>query len=446
MGYIRTTSGNARNGKKNWYHRAYYKDEFGNETYTAFRCRKSDPKKCNGKYGSEHYCQAYRDAEKELRDREVNDSTATHKYDALPEEKKIQLLELLKVSEETGVGLGKLMVEAEAKSENREKIKLNEARKIYFKKLAQDTAATGSNANEKKSKSIVNPFVDHFGNKREMHTLTIPEIREWAESKTQWSNQYKNRAFKNLVTFWNYFKNQNYLLPDKNPFSPADPKMQKPGLQYFKVVTKGKDFLSLSDARNVLKNALSCTYTAAVTILVMLCGLRVEEACKLTWDDIDLGEDSDEPDIYISPNVAKKHRAKSDGRVDTAERTIPLSPMQVEWLRAAKEAGAFLPVHIDTFYTYKTGKHPSRTAKGVGANVTRCGNTAFRGGVKAVMPETKNRQNVLRHTYVTYHLAYFEDIGQVSKHAGNKPDMIREHYANQNCKKSVAKKYWELLP
>ena len=279
-----------------------------------------------------------------------------------------------------------------------------------------------------------------------MHTLTIPEIREWAESKTQWSNQYKNRAFKNLVTFWNYFKNQNYLLPDKNPFSPADPKMQKPGLQYFKVVTKGKDFLSLSDARNVLKNALSCTYTAAVTILVMLCGLRVEEACKLTWDDIDLGEDSDEPDIYISPNVAKKHRAKSDWRVDTAERTIPLSPMQVEWLRAAKEAGAFLPVHIDTFYTYKTGKHPSRTAKGVGANVTRCGNTAFRGGVKAVMPETKNRQNVLRHTYVTYHLAYFEDIGQVSKHAGNKPDMIREHYANQNCKKSVAKKYWELLP
>ena len=209
MGYIRTTSVNARNGKKNWYHRAYYKDEFGNETYTAFRCRKSDPKKCNGKYGSEHYCQAYRDAEKELRDREVNDSTATHKYDALPEEKKIQLLELLKVSEETGVGLGKLMVEAEAKSENREKIKLNEARKIYFKKLAQDTAATGSNANEKKSKSIVTPFVDHFGNKREMHTLTIPEIREWAESKTQWSNQYKNRAFKNLVTFWNYFKNQN---------------------------------------------------------------------------------------------------------------------------------------------------------------------------------------------------------------------------------------------
>ena len=64
--HIVTTYGKSRGGKKVWYHRAYYKNDSGKEVYKSFRCRKANPKKCNGEYGTDNYCQAYREAEKDL--------------------------------------------------------------------------------------------------------------------------------------------------------------------------------------------------------------------------------------------------------------------------------------------------------------------------------------------------------------------------------------------
>lgn len=428
-----------------WYHRAYYKNVSGKEVYKPFRCRKDDPKKCNGEFGSKNYCQAYREAEKELNYRGRQKTIDIGNLDALTNADKIQLLEALAIAKQRGTKLTSLVRSLEeAKGDLGQPIKLIHARGIYLTKLEADCEASGSEAHYRKSKSVITQFVSHFRN-IEMHQLSVEKIRKWAEEKEEWQNDTKNRAFKTLSSWWNFFNNKGYEVGKFNPFKPADSNRGITGLDYFLVRDQRIDYLKLDEVRKVLKDGLECAYTAAIVVLVMLCGVRTEEACKLTWSDIDLGEDSDEPDIYIPPEKAKKYRPTKEGIVRTAERTISLSPIQVAWLKAAKAAGGLLPVCLGTYNDYKSGKRTwtERTKKtGRGS----AGGRPRTRKILAVLPLTVGRMNVLRHTYCSYHLAHFQSVGKTAHTAGNSETMIKQRYANKGLKKGVAKKFWELMP
>lgn len=446
--HIVTTYGKSRGGKKVWYHRAYYKNDSGKEVYKPFRCHKDDPKKCHGNYKLKdgHYCQLYREAEKELNFREGEKTIDIANLTDLPDADKVQLLEALAIAKQRGTKLTSLVRSVEeAKGDLGQPIKLKEAMGVYIAKLKADSLASGSEANWLKSRNVITQFVNHFKNIG-LHQLKVEKIREWAEGKEGWNYETKNRAFKTLVSWWNFFNNKGYEVGNNNPFSPADSSRGIPGLDYFTVVDDGIDYLNLDEVRKVLKDGLECAYTAVIVVLVMLCGVRTEEACKLEWSDIDLGDDSDDPDIYVPPNKAKKHRRAKDGKQTTAERRIRLSPMQVAWLKKAKAAGGLLPVCNGTYNDYKGGKHQwteriKKTGRGSAG-----GRLRTREQIDAVLPSTVGRMNVLRHTYCSYHYAHFEDVGKTAATAGNSEAIIKKRYANKALKKGVAKKFWELLP
>jgi len=172
-------------------------------------------------------------------------------------------------------------------------------------------------------------------------------------------------------------------------------------------------------------------------VLVLFCGVRTQEACRLTMEDIDL--DDEDPQIDIPPEKAKKFR---NGK--TAARYITLTAFQVGWLRAAFEAGGVLPVDPNTYQKHKGG---NREYEDKTWTVSETGQTKTKTirDVPATIPLLKNRPNVLRHTYCSYHLCAFEDIGKTSHYAGNSPTVIKSNYF-ERVKPKVAKRFWNIQP
>lgn len=65
--------------------------------------------------------------------------------------------------------------------------------------------------------------------------------------------------------------------------------------------------------------------------------------------------------------------------------------------------------------------------------------------ILAELPLTVGRKNVLRHTYLSYHLAHFQSVGKTAHTAGNSEPIIKQRYADKGLKKGIAKKFWELI-
>jgi hypothetical protein len=51
----------------------------------------------------------------------------------------------------------------------------------------------------------------------------------------------------------------------------------------------------------------------------------------------------------------------------------------------------------------------------------------------------------MRHTYATYHLAAFNDIGKLSLQMGNSPQVIHSNYKGL-VGKADAERFWSLRP
>lgn len=54
-------------------------------------------------------------------------------------------------------------------------------------------------------------------------------------------------------------------------------------------------------------------------------------------------------------------------------------------------------------------------------------------------------QNVMRHSFVSYHLAQFGDIQTTALEAGHSPDMLFRHY-RELVTKDAAAEFWSITP
>jgi len=460
-------------GKKVWYHRAYYKNDSGKEVYKPFRCHKDDPKKCHGNYKLKNglYCQPYREAEKELNFRKGEKTIEIGNLTDLPDADKVQLLEALAIAKKNNVSLTTLVRSAETAQGPVKHIGLVEARKVYLAAQLDN----GHEAQHRKASGITAELVNHFHDIG-LHELDIEGVQNWARGVKRWSNGHKNRALLSLLSFWNHFKSLKYSLPEDSPFAFADKAAGKPGVTAFTVVDEPKDTLTVRESEKVLREALTHPVTAAVVVLVLVCGVRTEEASRLCWHDIELDQ---EPEVYISPRNAKKFKPTKLGKVLTASRHIQLTDHQVAWLRAAKEAGGLLPVNLGMYNKKLSGRKDERKQarikkieealknprlltpdvfctrdrrvghKKLNAKEEKARLTARLESLKdymaGVSPWLRGRQNVLRHTYCSMHVAHFESIGLTAHYAGNSERTIRLNYL-EVIKPTEAKKFWELMP
>jgi hypothetical protein len=92
--------------KKYSYHRV---EEYTNKVVARFRCRKANPKKCNGEYGTDNYCQAYREAEEELNHREGKTAIDIGSLHAMSDAERLALLEVVAIAKQRGTPVTSLV-------------------------------------------------------------------------------------------------------------------------------------------------------------------------------------------------------------------------------------------------------------------------------------------------------------------------------------------------
>jgi len=65
--------------------------------------------------------------------------------------------------------------------------------------------------------------------------------------------------------------------------------------------------------------------------------------------------------------------------------------------------------------------------------------------VKAIRKEFKLGHDVLRHTFITFHVAKFKSVGATSLQAGNSEAIVRRHYLKMVAE-NEAKQFWGIKP
>jgi len=385
-----------------------------------------------GKRKKKHFASITKAREKfnEVRLAEENQ---TLNWEALTPAEQVELLQAAKAAKEFKVTLSDAVRGAVKQDGPSKPIKAKEAGQIYVDHLK----AIGVK-HHKHPRAAVNQFYDHFGD-IDMETMDRTAIREWVASHEQWkAPRTKNNKLNHLATWWRFLKREGWNVGRTNPFAAPDPDDDTKGITRHKDPKKRVDILTMEEVENVLEDAFGCPTVVAVIVLSLFCGVRVEEACQLSWGDIDL--DPEDPTIDVGPEAAKQFK---DGA--TAERYIHLTPYQVEWVKAAKAAGGVLPVSANTFQKAKGGnkRYEGHTYR----RSDRGGKLAKRNikEVPGAVPTLKGRQNVLRHSFCSYHCCAFEDIGRTAHNAGNIPDIIKKDYL-ERIKKKVALKFWSLNP
>ena len=144
----------------------------------------------------------------------------------------------------------------------------------------------------------------------------------------------------------------------------------------------------------------------AVIALCGLAGLRLQEAVRLTWEDV---------------FKVKKHVEVSSAKSKTrARRLVAVVPALAAWLKPYQDcAGPVWPHNLDRFHD-----EFNELLGILGADAKR---------------------NGLRHAFCTYHFALNANENQTAQQAGNSPTMIHAHYKGL-ATKAEAQKWFKLRP
>jgi integrase len=136
--------------------------------------------------------------------------------------------------------------------------------------------------------------------------------------------------------------------------------------------------------------------------LALFCGLRPEEADKISWSDIDL-----EKGVVTVDAAASKVRWR---------RLVYCTPGAAKWLGKAKAKNATLPI-----------PHQARR------RVLR--------SLRAKLGFVTWPKDILRHTAASMLMATWEDEGRVAATLGNSPSILHAHY-RELVSKDEAKRFW----
>jgi integrase len=189
--------------------------------------------------------------------------------------------------------------------------------------------------------------------------------------------------------------------------------------------------LTVAQARSLIENA--ATFKNGITLpyfaLGLFAGIRPTELARITWDNIDLEAGT----ITIGAKIAKMRQRRIVDMVcvtqkdrERKEHTLPANLLAWLMPHAVKKTpirGANWRKDFDAV----------KEAAGWGTKSDEKPN---------LKPWT---QDMMRHTAISNHLAYFQHEGKTATWAGNSPDIIQRHYKGL-VKQSEAVEFWGILP
>lgn len=242
-------------------------------------------------------------------------------------------------------------------------------------------------------------FTDYVGKDTLIGDVTEQKVTNFVFKKHEHvAAVTKMNLIRNLSVLFNYAIKKNFI--GFNPVSKVD----KPSVKFEvpKVLTP-EDFATL------LNRCLKRKWDGRLTVFILVgfCGIRTQEACQLTWSDIDL----DNCKVMVPARVAKKGSFRRN--------VIPENAMK--WLRLIRD--------------------DRRKGAIIGNNSV----ALLRSAVKyAHISHTKN---CLRHSFCSYALENgmpLADVVAMMGHNGS-PAMINSHYRNI-VEQRAAKKWWAIAP
>lgn len=240
-------------------------------------------------------------------------------------------------------------------------------------------------------------FQKHFGPEgglRQLNSFSRDDIAEFLdESGITQTPINRFNYIRDLRVFWEWSKVEGFVVEN----IPAT--FKKPTVD-----RKTPAVLTPTQAENMLKNSKGGD--RAYAALGMFAGIRPEEIVRLDWKHVDL----EHAKVTVPAEVSKTRM----------QRTVELEPNAVAWLKTvAKPAG-----------------------------------TIWNGGKKWLIVRLLEAakmeqwvQDILRHTFVTYHTIAFENPGRTALmiHAKEKPDILFRRYF-QDRLKADAVKFWQIMP
>ena len=169
------------------------------------------------------------------------------------------------------------------------------------------------------------------------------------------------------------------------------------------------DFYPPRELSGLLQTASEKTEHSQLLPVIALCGLaglRLQEAVRLTWED-----------VFRVDGHVEISRTKSKTR---ARRLVTACPALVQWLAPYLSGSGLIWTHgLEKFHS---------------------GFGALRASLK--IPA---RRNGLRHAFVTYHFALHANENLTAAEAGNSPAMIHAHYKGL-ATKAEAEKWFAVTP
>jgi site-specific recombinase XerD len=243
-------------------------------------------------------------------------------------------------------------------------------------------------------KTFFLPFSRAFP-KSNLSDLTQREAEKYLDAHPNWSTSTRASHIKYLRTFYNFFVRKGYA--KLNPF------------QNIETPTTGSTkpkVISPEATEKLLQFALDNDHKpeCAIMALVFFCGVRVQEAGRLNWEDLDL----ESATVEISDEKAKtRHR-----------RVNQIPENALEWLKLCKSTSGIRP--NDFLQRMK------RLRKKAGIEYP---------------------QNAMRHCFASYHLAQHKDASKTALMLGHpNPTMLYDTYYQLIKKPENVKTYWNIIP
>ena len=306
-------------------------------------------------------------------------------FEALPDDDKVRLFQAWQRAAEGNYDLLAACMEYEKETEPEKPIQFAEAQKLF---MAAKRAKGLRPESLKSYRSTYNQFGAKFDNEN-LDGITAEQVANWLDGQ-HYSGVRFNRALADLGTLRNWAESKGYSVGRHDPFAGNERRL---------LDQADVSILTVEQAADYLAKAVEVPECGPVTVLVLLCGLRVSEALQTRPQDIDLDDG-----IVTVRGQASKLRAR---------RICTLQPSAIHWLRLALEKGGLLPLSQSVY------------------------DKARRASLKAIPA------NSLRHSFCSYHLAHFKNIGLTAEEAGNSPEMIAKHYKELVRPKS-ATKFWQM--
>ncbi|HWL51223.1 MAG TPA: tyrosine-type recombinase/integrase [Chthoniobacteraceae bacterium] len=280
------------------------------------------------------------------------------------------------------------------------KITIQEAMDLFKKHKTRDGASR--TYLDKSYRCFFVPFCKRF-NDCLATDITPTQAQNYIhQNRSTWGDTTKNSHNRHLRALYSFLITAGYA--KINPFS---------FVPFIKAKPKGikNKILTLDDTRNLLAYAFDNGFKreCAAMVLVLFCGVRVDEVDRLEWADVCLG--AEEPYVNISEAASKARK----------RRVNCISSNAVEWLKAClpedKNKGKIAPENYL--------KRMQRLRKKAGVRYS---------------------QNAARHSFASYHLAAFGDAPKTAIMLGHpNPSLLYSTYRQLATEKD-GKHYFGIIP